>query len=162
MIRVKLRLCTQCTLWAKALSKQIEIATFTLKGQSHEINWTLVDMSWRSKPEKCLGVVLKLLHFCTFFLINEINNWRLFPIGWRIFKCVAKPCLRFLDQYKSLATGTPHCVKIYSSRMEKPNRHGLSACVWHEPPGIFCFLYLIRGASEKFKNQPGPRNMHHI
>jgi len=66
------------------------------RGQSHEIYLALIDMTRRSRPEKCLGFVFKFVPCCTVVLFNEITGV-CFLLAEEICKCVAVPCLRLLD-----------------------------------------------------------------
>jgi len=76
-----------------------EDGSVTLKGQSHEKDLDLIDITRRSRPEKWLGVGFEFFFIAlNCFIFNE-KTGACFPIGWKkLCKCVAAPCPRFFDQ----------------------------------------------------------------
>jgi len=63
----------------------IKFAKSVLKGQSHEIDLALTDITWRSRPEKWLGMVFKFSPCCIrpVFLFNKIiGAWFLLAGGF--------------------------------------------------------------------------------
>jgi len=54
-------------------------------------------------------------HSANFF---QRKNWCLFPMGWRICKCVAAAYLRLIDRLDFPASDTPHRVKKFAKEKE--------------------------------------------
>jgi len=65
---------------AKIYSKITALMKHCKGTVSRDMHWCLIDMSWRTRPEKCLGVVLKFSLFFTVFVFNEITG-ACFPLA---------------------------------------------------------------------------------